>query len=87
MWIGRTYIVLIFIIAFMFMGSMAHAAPGNQTKCPVMGFDISRDLFTDYQSKRVYFCCSSCPGDFKKTPDFYMDQMRDSGVILEDVPA
>ncbi|AMK10796.1 YHS domain-containing protein [Pseudodesulfovibrio indicus] len=63
------------------------AAPGNQQLCPVMGFEINRELFTDYQGKRVYFCCPSCPPEFKKTPDTYMAAMEADGVVPEDAPA
>ena len=65
----------------------ANATPGDQKLCPVMGFETTKELFTDYESKRVYFCCPSCPQDFKKTPDKFMEQMREQGVILEDAPA
>ncbi len=67
-------------------GESVDAAPGNQTLCPVMGFEINRELFTDYQVKRIYFCCPACPPEFKKTPDTYMAQMAAEGVILEDAP-
>jgi YHS domain-containing protein len=58
-----------------------------QSLCPVMGFDINRDIFTDYHSKRIYFCCPFCPSEFKKTPDKFMDQMQEKKVLLEDAPA
>ncbi|OIQ51399.1 hypothetical protein BerOc1_03352 [Pseudodesulfovibrio hydrargyri] len=58
-----------------------------QSLCPIMGFDINRDIFTDYRSKRIYFCCPFCPSEFKKDPDKYMEQMRDNNVLPEDAPA
>lgn len=85
--VGRSLIMLGFTIALAVVGTSAHAAPGNQETCPVMGFEISRDIFTDYQAKRIYFCCPSCPLDFNRTPDYYMKKMIESGVILEDSPA
>ncbi|EGB15144.1 YHS domain protein [Pseudodesulfovibrio mercurii] len=63
-----------------------HAEPGNQTSCPVMGFDINRDIFTDYKAKRIYFCCPSCPPEFRKKPDFYIAAMQAKGVLPEDAP-
>jgi YHS domain-containing protein len=60
---------------------------GVQSLCPVMGFDINRDIFADYRSKRIYFCCPFCPSKFKRTPEKYMEQMREKGVLLEDAPA
>lgn len=62
------------------------AAPGNQPLCPVMGFEINRELFTDYKSKRIYFCCPACPPEFKKTPEKFMAKMNAEGIIPEDAP-
>lgn len=66
-------------------GAVAQTA--SQSLCPVMGFEINRDIFTDYRHQRVYFCCPSCPPEFKQTPDKYMTQMRNQGVILDNAPA
>lgn len=68
------------------MEKSVEASPGNQTLCPAMGFEINKELFTDYEAKRIYFCCPSCPPEFKKTPDTYMAKMKADGVILEDSP-
>lgn len=67
-------------------GAQAASGKGNQTVCPVMGFAIDERIFTDYQAKRIYFCCPSCPPEFKKDPDKYVDRMRADGVLLEDAP-
>ena len=85
--IAAIAIVIGVAITLPFMESGANAAPGNQKLCPIMGFEITNELFTDYKSKRIYFCCPSCPQDFKKTPDKFMEQLREQGVILEDAPA
>jgi len=58
-----------------------------QTKCPVMGGLVNRKVFTDYNGKRIYFCCNSCISAFLNNPDKYMKVMEDEGVILEDSPA
>jgi YHS domain-containing protein len=62
----------------------ANAKP--QTKCPVMGDDINKNIYTDYQGYRIYFCCDGCPQDFKKNPRKYMKILKDSGVTLEKTP-
>lgn len=62
------------------------AAPAAQTACPVMGFEIDREIFTDFKSKRIYFCCPACPSEFRKDPDSYMAEMDAAGVLLEDAP-
>ncbi|MGL1863782.1 MAG: hypothetical protein OCC46_14760 [Pseudodesulfovibrio sp.] len=85
--IAAIAIVIGVAITLPFMESGANAAPGNQKLCPVMGFEITKELFTDFDGKRIFFCCSSCPPDFKETPDKFMEQLRKHGVILEDAPA
>jgi YHS domain-containing protein len=57
-----------------------------QTKCPVMGGDIDRSIFADYQGKRVYFCCGMCPPKFKADPEKYLAAMAKEGVVPEKAP-
>ncbi|PKL15872.1 MAG: YHS domain-containing protein [Spirochaetae bacterium HGW-Spirochaetae-5] len=52
-----------------------------------MGWDIDKSRFADYKGNRIYFCCSSCPEDFKKDPEKYVKKLKDSGVVLEKTPA
>ncbi len=56
----------------------AQAQP--QTTCPVLGNKINKDVYADYQGKRVYFCCSDCIGVFQKDPDKYLKKLSDQGV-------
>ena len=64
------------------------ANPKAQTMCPVMtGSKIDKKLFVDYNGKRVYFCCPSCPPMFNKDPEKYMKIMEKEGVELEKTPA
>ncbi|QJB57025.1 hypothetical protein [Pseudodesulfovibrio sp. zrk46] len=67
--------------------AFATAETGDQKLCPVMGFEINRDLFSDYMDKRIYFCCPICPPEFKRSPEKYMAEMRKQGVIPENTPA
>lgn len=47
-----------------------------QTLCPVMeGNPIDRNLYTDYQGERVYFCCSFCIDAFEKEPQKYLSKL------------
>ena len=59
----------------------------KQASCPVMGGEVSKDFYADYNGKRVYFCCDHCVEEFKKNPEKYMQQMKEKGVELEDAPA
>lgn len=58
----------------------------NQTKCPVMGGDVNKTVFSDHKGKRVYFCCKPCSEAFSKDPDKYLEKMKKEGVILEETP-
>ena len=57
-----------------------------QTKCPVMGGAINTNLYVDADGKRVYFCCKSCPAEFKKDPAKYIGKLEKEGVALEKAP-
>ena len=48
---------------------------GVQTKCPVMGGDINKDIFIEYKGKKVYFCCKGCDDMFLKDPQKYIDKL------------
>ena len=60
--------------------------PQPQTLCPVLGAEINRDTYDDYQGKRVYFCCEQCKIKFKAAPAVYLKKLKDEGVELEKVP-
>jgi len=47
-----------------------------QTVCPVMGSKINRDVYTDYEGRRVYFCCSGCDKKFLENPMTYLEKMN-----------
>lgn len=58
----------------------------GQPTCPVMGNPVSRALHTDYQGKRVYFCCPPCVKKFENDPDKFMQVIEEKGMKLEDAP-
>ena len=66
-------------------GVVLEAAPKAQTKCPVMGGDINKEVYSDYEGKRVYFCCENCKGEFAKDPAKYIEKLEADGVVLERV--
>jgi YHS domain-containing protein len=55
-----------------------------QKTCPVMGSPIDTSIFVDYKGKRVYFCCSGCPGTFKKDPEKYLKILAGRGETVEE---
>ena len=86
----KRMVCLVVMVLFV-AGSMAFAAGSavkgaTQDKCPVMGGTIDKNNYVDYQGKRIYFCCTACPDEFKKNPEKYMKKLKDQGVVLEDAP-
>lgn len=61
-------------------------AEATQKNCPVMDNKVNKEIYSDFQGKRVYFCCSNCKDTFKKDPEQYMEKMKKAGVKLESVP-
>ena len=57
-----------------------------QTTCPIMAGKINKGIYTDYEGKRVYFCCKGCIAVFKKDPVKYVKKIEDEGVTLEKAP-
>lgn len=57
-----------------------------QTTCPVMGGAINKDLFFDYEGKRIYVCCEGCLGKVEEDPEKYVKQLEDEGVVLDRTP-
>jgi YHS domain-containing protein len=60
----------------MAMTDHEHSLQTNeQTICPVMGGKINKDIFVEYNGKKVYFCCPGCEPEFEKNPEKYLDQL------------
>ena len=57
------------------MTEQAGDIAGEQTVCPVMGGPIQKDVFVEYQGKKVYFCCPGCEETFLKDPDKYISKL------------
>lgn len=68
-------------------GSLWAAEAKPQTLCPVLGGNIDKKVYADYQGKRIYFCCSGCDAKFNKDPEKYMKKLEEQGVIPELCPA
>ena len=43
-----------------------------QTTCPVLGEPIDKNLYVDYNGKRIYVCCADCIEKVKKNPEKYI---------------
>ena len=79
--------VLLVVFAFSIGTSLAADNSANEQKtCPVMGGTINKDIYADYEGKRVYFCCDACIRTFKKDPAKYITKLEGEGVVLTAVP-
>jgi YHS domain-containing protein len=47
-----------------------------QTTCPVGGEELKdKSVYTDYEGRRIAFCCEGCSGAFLKDPQTYLKKM------------
>ncbi len=80
-------ILLISLVVLALAGGPALAADTKpQTLCPVLGGNIDKKAYIDYQGKRIYFCCPGCDAEFKKDPEKYMKKIQEQGITLEKCP-
>ncbi len=55
--------------------------PLNAT-CPVMpGEPVDPDMFTDYEGKRIWFCCTKCKTKFARNPSAYLANLPQFGGV------
>jgi YHS domain-containing protein len=47
---------------------------------------VNKRVYSDYQGKRVYFCCPPCIREFQKDPEKYIRLLEKQGVVLEEAP-
>ena len=60
-------------------GSVSGAVEPKQKMCPVMlGRPVKEKFFVDYNGKRIYLCCAPCVKAFKKNPEKYLKNLKDS---------
>ena len=80
-------LILALAVVLLAAGPGWAAAPTKpQTTCPVLGGNIDKKVYADYQGKRIYFCCQGCDEAFKKDPEKYMQKLREQGVTPEEAP-
>ncbi len=58
-----------------------------QTTDALSGKTINRNIYEDYEGKRVYFCCRNSKKTFLDDPSIYLDKFKELGVTLQDAPA
>jgi len=72
------------LTALLITGALVAWASSPQTICPVMGNPVNKNIYVDYNGKRVYFCCPPCPSNFMRYPDAYLKRL--AGIGQEPIP-
>lgn len=58
------------------VGGTSETTSVTQTTCPIMvGRPIDKAVSTDYQGKKVYFCCGGCIKKFNAEPDKFAKEL------------
>jgi YHS domain-containing protein len=58
-----------------------------QIDCPVMGGKINKNIYADFEGRKVYFCCKGCIPEFNKDPAKYMKKLEEIGQTPETLSA
>ncbi len=80
----RIAISHILSLALILLALPAFAKP--QEACPVLKNPVNKEVYTDYQGKRVYFCCPACIDIFNQEPEKYLQIMEEAGEEPTDSP-
>lgn len=54
-----------------------------QTRCPVSGRRIDRQVSLEVPGGKIYFCCKGCPARFKQNPERYLKNLEKQGVQID----
>ena len=66
---------------------VAEVAAKAQTVCAVCGNPMNKEIFSDVDGKRVYFCCAACKAKFDADPKTYLEKIQKDGITPEAIPA
>ncbi len=77
-----TLLVLTLAGIFLITGALYAKETTPQKTCPVMGNKINKDVHTDHDGKRIYFCCPGCINKFEKNPEKHIDKLEKKGYTL-----
>ena len=80
------FIFLALILGIFAAGAGLAQEAKTQTVCPVLGGNVDKKVFVDYQGKRIYFCCQGCDATFKQNPEKFMKEAQEKGITFEKCP-
>jgi YHS domain-containing protein len=67
--------------------AVAEVTAKAQSVCAVCGNPINKEIFSDVDGKRVYFCCAACKAKFDADSKTYLEKMQKDGITPEAIPA
>ncbi|MCL4503592.1 MAG: YHS domain-containing protein [Deltaproteobacteria bacterium] len=83
---AKIFCISLMVLALAAGPALAAGQPKPQTVCPVLGGKVNKQIYVDYQGKRVYLCCQGCEAQFKKDPEKFMKKIQEQGITLEKCP-
>lgn len=60
--------------------------PKAQVMDALSGKPINKNVYVDYEGKRIYFCCDDSRQNFNKNPAVFLRRFKEQGVILANTP-
>ncbi|MBN2415348.1 hypothetical protein JXO52_05880 [bacterium] len=82
----KTVVIVTALLLLAAASLSAQSVDSAQTTCPVMGGAINKEIYTDYNGMRIYFCCAGCIETFRNDAEPYLTKMKEAGVIPEKAP-
>jgi len=67
--------------------SQAAVEVKEQTLCPISGNEINKEIFVDFEGKRIFLAAEEAKAKFLEDPAMYVTKMVAEGITLADVPA
>jgi len=69
--------VLLSVLPVLFAGLLATGCGKPKTEtgqkmCPVMVKEVDPKIFTEFEGRKIYFCCEQCKAEFAKDPKKYV---------------
>jgi len=52
----------------------------------ISGKPINKNIYTDYQGIRIYFCCANSQRSFESDPEKYIQKLKEQNIIRERSP-
>lgn len=67
------YFPIAVILSILVLSGSVLMAQDKNTYCPVTTSELAEEqFFTDYEGRRVFFCCNNCKKDFLSNPETYL---------------